>query len=107
MLLSRELRLNNDARDTLRHLARSSKDVGLYKQTLKTIRFLVTNPRHPSLQTHKYHTLFGPEGEDVYEAYVQNNTPGAYRVFFYYGPDRVVKGKRFPVITILVVTPHP
>ena len=38
--------------------------------------------------------------EDVFEAYAENNTPGAYRIFWYYGP-----GKN--QITILAITPHP
>jgi len=41
----------------------------------------------------------GPGGEDVFEAYVEQDTPAAYRVFWYYGPAR---GN----ITILSITPH-
>jgi hypothetical protein len=59
-----------------------------------------TNMRHPGLKTHKYNSLYGLEGEDVFEAYVENRTPGAFRVFWYYGPDK-------NVITILAITPHP
>lgn len=66
----------------------------------RCLGFLQTNPRHPGLNTHKYTDLRGPRGEDVFEAYAQNRTPGAYRVFWYYGP-----GKR--EITILAITPHP
>jgi hypothetical protein len=71
-----------------------------YKATRKTLGFLETNPRHPSLNTHKYSDFIGPIGEDVFEAYCENRTPGAYRIFWYYGP-----GKN--VITILAITPHP
>ena len=59
-----------------------------------------TNLRHPSLNTHKYDSLSGPEGEEIFEAYVENKTPGAYRVFWYYGPGQ-------GVLTILAITPHP
>jgi len=38
---------------------------------------------------------------------VQNNTSGAWRIFFYYGPDEVIEGKRIPTITIAAITPHP
>ena len=58
------------------------------------------NLRHPSLNTHKYNEMVGPNGEDVFESYAQNNTPGAYRVFWHYGPG---KG----TITILEICPHP
>ena len=61
---------------------------------------MATNLRHPSLKTHKYDTLYGPNEEEVFEAYVENKTPAAFRVFWYYGPG---KG----VITVIAITPHP
>ncbi len=66
----------------------------------KTLGFMETNLRHPSLNTHEYTSLKGPNGEKVFEAYVQQKTPSAYRVFWYYGPDR---GQ----FTIVAITPHP
>jgi hypothetical protein len=66
----------------------------------KTLGFMETNLRHPSLNTHEYTSLKGPNGEKVFEAYVQQKTPSAYRVFWYYGPDR---GQ----LTIVAITPHP
>ena len=78
-------------------------DAGLAKR-LKAVRkalaWLETNPRHPGLNTHKFSSLKGPGGEEVFEAYVENKTPAAWRVFWYYGPDR-------NQITILAITPHP
>jgi hypothetical protein len=61
---------------------------------------LAKNPHHPSLQTHEFTSFKGTKGEKVFEAYAEQNTPGAYRLIWYYGPDR---GK----ITIFVITPHP
>ena len=69
------------------------------KAVRKTLGLLETNPRHPSLRTHKYETLSKREYE-VFEAYAENNTPGAYRVFWRYGPGA-------KEITILAITPHP
>jgi hypothetical protein len=66
----------------------------------KCLGYLQLNPRHPGLNTHKYSDMRGPNGEDVFEAYAQNRTPGAYRVFWYYGPDN-------REITVLAITPHP
>ncbi len=60
---------------------------------------LETNPRHPSLRTHKFQTLQGPKGEPVFEAYAENQTAAAYRIFFYYGEN--------DQIMIVAVTPHP
>jgi hypothetical protein len=70
------------------------------KKVTKTLGLLQTNPKHPSLQTHEYRSLSGPQGEKVYEAYVENRTPAAFRIFWYYGPG---KG----AITIVAVTSHP
>jgi len=82
--------------------SKSSQQEGLFKQVRKTIVLLADNPRHPGLQTHPYHSLenpFDPKAK-VFEAYAQHRTPGAYRVFWCYGP-----GKN--EITILAITPHP
>jgi mRNA-degrading endonuclease RelE of RelBE toxin-antitoxin system len=81
---------------------KSTPAEGLFKQVAKTIQLLSNNPKHPGLQTHPYITLEHPydNKEKVFEAYVQNRTPGAYRVFWCYGPDK----KR---ITIIAITPHP
>lgn len=61
---------------------------------------LQSNPRHPGLKTHKFSSLSGPNGEEIFEAYAENNTPAAYRIFWFYGP-----GKK--EITIVAITPHP
>ena len=61
---------------------------------------LQSNPRHPGLKTHKYSSLSGPDGEEILEAYAENNTPAAYRIFWFYGP-------RKKEITIVAITPHP
>ena len=70
------------------------------KAVLKTLALMETNLRHPSLNAHEFKSLKGPQGEKVFEAYAQQKTPGAYRIFWYYGPD---KG----IISILGIVPHP
>jgi len=78
-------------------------DDGLAKR-LKAVRkalgMLETNPRHPGLNTHKFVSIKSPNGEEVFEAYAENKTPAAWRIFWIYGPG---KNK----ITILAITPHP
>lgn len=85
-----------------RNAAPASKAEGLFKQVRDCINKLVNNPRHPGLHTHKYKSIENPYDpkQPVFEAYAQNQTPGAYRVFWCYGP---AKGE----ITILAITPHP
>src|SRR5476651_729163 len=82
--------------------AGASPAEGLLQQIYKTIELSGQNPRHPGLKTHEYDALTNPYSskEKVFEAYAQNNTPGAYRVFWCYGPK---KGR----ITILAITSHP
>lgn len=81
---------------------KTSRAEGLFKQIHKTLKLLTQNPRHPSLQTHQYHSLEHPYNPEVkvFEAYAQHKTPGAYRVFWCYGPE---KGQ----LTIIAITPHP
>ncbi len=77
-------------------------DAGLAKRlkaVCKALGLLETNPRHPGLKTHKFSSLKGPGGEEVFEAYAENRTPAAWRIFWYYGPDK-------KQITILAITPH-
>lgn len=71
-----------------------------YQKVLKTLGLMQSNLRHPSLNTHKYESLAGPNGEEVFEAYVESKTPAAFRIFWHYGPGK-------EVITILAITSHP
>lgn len=71
-----------------------------FKAVRKALGYLETNPKHKGLNTHKFSSLVGPNGEEVFEAHAENNTPAAYRIFWYYGP-----GKN--VITAFAITPHP
>lgn len=71
-----------------------------YKAVVKALRFLSSNPRHQSLNTHEYTTLSGPNGEKVFEAYAEQSTPAAYRIFWYYGPEK-------DKITVVSIVPHP
>jgi hypothetical protein len=96
-----KFRLNFTSR-AIKDMEGLARDAGLQKRlksVQKALGLLETNPRHPSLQTHKFQTLQGPSGELVFEAYAENKTAAAYRIFFYYGEN--------DQIMILAVTPHP
>ena len=71
---------------------------------LKKVRICLgrieTNPKYLGLQSHKYNDKKGKNGEDVWESYVENNNPSAWRVFWHYGPNKKKS-------TILLITPHP
>lgn len=81
---------------------KSSKGEGLAKQIKKAVDLLGQDPRHKGLATHKYDAIPNPYDSEkpVFEAYAQNNTPGAYRVFWCYGPGK-------DNVTIIAITPHP
>ena len=88
------------AEETYDQLKQDESQHKRYKAVKKTLNLLAADPRHNSLQTHPYASLRGPNEEKVFEAYAEQNTPAAYRVFFYYGPSR-------GVITVFAITPHP
>jgi len=106
--MRRELRFKPTANEQLTYLEDTPALKGTLKQVRKTLGYLETNLRAKSLQTHKYESLTRRYGVQVFEAYAQQDTPVAYRVFWHYGPDEIDKnGKRIPIITILAITPHP
>lgn len=82
--------------------AKPSKQEGLFKQVVKCLSLLSSNPRHPGLESHEFTSIPHPykKGDKVFEAYIQHRTPGAYRLFWCYGPSK-------DQITIIAITPHP
>ncbi len=96
--MSFKLAFTREAASALKKLE-AANDPKLRK-VRKALGLLETNPRHPSLATHEFDSLSGPAGEKVFEAYAENQTPGAWRIFWYYGPSP-------GMIRILNITPHP
>ena len=95
-----EIFLTDDAREQLNHLKYQKDFQKRYKAVAKTLTLLAANPRYPSLRTHQFTSQQGPNGEKVFEAYAEQSTPAAYRVFWYYGPHP-------KQITIIAITAHP
>ena len=97
-----ELKFTRNALEQLRKIQSQVSQAGLTRQIKKSLGYLQTNPKHPSLKTHPYNSIDHPwqQGEKVFEAYAQNNTPSAYRIFWCYGPDK-------KQVTIIAITPHP
>lgn len=89
---------SDDANETLDRL--EVENTRKSAKVLKALGYMQTNLKHPGLHTHEYDARTGNKGEKVYEAYVENHTPGAYRIYWHYGPERWV-------ITVLAITPHP
>jgi len=94
------IQLTQEAQDQYKLLL---NDKGLHKRlkaVQKTLQFLKHNPRHPGLQTHKFTSLKGHGGEEIFESYAEQNTPAAYRVFWHYGLEK-------QQITVITITSHP
>lgn len=76
------LRFTATAAEDLAALESDRSAAKRLKAVRKALGLIETNLRHPGLHTHKYSQLFGPNGEQVFEAYVENRTPAAFRVFW-------------------------
>lgn len=70
------------------------------KAVKKALGYMETNLRHPGLRTHKHTELSKQHGFEIFESYAQNNTPGAYRIFWRYGTKR---GQ----IVVIAIVKHP
>jgi hypothetical protein len=95
-----KLRFTAEAASVLEDLAAKKQYETKLKKVRKTLGRLQTDPRHPGLHSHKYSSVKGANNEDVWDSYVENNTPGAWRIFWHYGPDA-------DFITIITIGPHP
>ncbi|HUZ08627.1 MAG TPA: hypothetical protein VMU76_00445 [Acidimicrobiales bacterium] len=58
------------------------------------------NPRHAGLNSHRYQQFDKLHGQPVWESYVENHNPSAWRVWWAYGPGQ-------NEITVLMIGPHP
>ena len=88
-----------EAEKNLRDLKKKG-DIAKLRKIKEALDKIQQNPRHPGLHTHKYQSFKTKGGDDVFQSYVENHIPSAYRIFGYYGPDN-------NIITIIAITPHP
>jgi hypothetical protein len=101
-----ELKYTVEAQQQFDALSKKKSLKKRFKAVKKSLFFLSQDPSYPSLKTHKYDSIQGPDGTEVFEAYAENKTPAAYRIFWcYYPPKKHPKAKG--TITILAITPHP
>lgn len=95
-----EIKFTVKSEEQFNKLKNTKSKKAQFKAVGKTIAYMKINLRHPSLNTHKFSDMESPFGGVVFESYAQNKTPGAYRVFWVYGPN-------LTQITVLAITPHP
>ena len=106
--MHRELIFAPEADEQLAYLENSPAHKGALKQVRKVLGYLETNLKAKSLRIHPFESLTKRYDIAVFQAYAQQNTPGAYRILWHYGPDgKDKKGKRIPIITVINITKHP
>jgi hypothetical protein len=105
--MERKIKFTPTADKQLTALEKTPSKAALLAQVRKALGYLELDPHHPGLQTHEFLSLTGIHGEKIFEAYAQNSIPGAYRIFWHYGPGEIWVKKRTPVITIIAITAHP
>lgn len=105
--MRQKLKFTPTADAQLTALENTPARAALLAQVRRALGYLEVDPHHPGLHTHEFTSLTGVNGEKVFEAYAQNKTPGAYRIFWHYGPDEIRGKRRTAVITIVAITSHP
>ncbi len=87
------------------------RDAAKHRKVVKCLRKIAQDPRQSGLNSHKYDSMVGPNGEEIWESYVENKTSSAWRAFWCYGPnERVAEdpgGAVVQIITVVAITPHP
>jgi hypothetical protein len=94
------LKFTPEASATLDDMERDNSYAKKLKKVRKALGYIEVDPRHSGLQSHQYESLHGPNNEPVWESYIENQTPGAWRIWWWYGPKQ---GE----ISILAIGPHP
>lgn len=99
--LGMEILITATAQQIIDSLAKGKKaDPKKLRKIRKTLDILAIDTRHPSLATHRYETLDKPFGVPVWQSYIEQGTPSAWRIWWYFGPAD-------GTITILTLGPHP
>lgn len=94
------LLFTDEASQVLDKLEKTPTTERKLRKVRKTLALLEQNPRRPPLNSHKYTSLRGANGEDVWDSYIENRTPSAWRLFWHCGPGA-------DTITVVTLGPHP
>lgn len=93
------LRLTGEAERALRELEERPQHAKFHRRVRRSLEQLAHDPRHPGLHSHQYAVAGRLHAAAVWESYVQNDAPGAWRIWWRYGPGD-------DVITVLLIGPH-
>jgi len=96
---ARVIRFTEGAAATIENLRQ--RDPKRHKKVQKALRNLRDHGQdYPGLRTHRYQTVPGANGQAVWQSYIENKTPSAWRMWWHHGPG---SGE----ITILSLASHP
>jgi hypothetical protein len=102
-----ELRFSPTAAETVQGLIAGGQGTAIkLKKVRKALGLLQTDPTYPGLHSHLYQHFPGLEKGKVWDSYVENRTPGAWRIYWMYGPNEMRDDAEIAVITVLVIGPH-
>ncbi len=94
--MSFTLEMTSQAEQQIHDIMMDKSKSGLQKQLKKALRLLSENPKHPGLNSHPIGDI---DGVKIWTSYVQNNSPQAHRIVWFYA---IIKN----TIYILQVIPH-
>lgn len=101
-----ELRFSDEARKILTLLASGKKqDPKKAKKVRNTLDRISEDPTYPSLKSHVYNDTekkYSDGKVKIFTSYVENDTPGAWRILWKYGPN----DGEIEIITILWLGSH-
>jgi hypothetical protein len=101
-----KLRFSPSADATLKALESGDpNDLAKLTKVRRALARLEQDPRHPGLHSHRYESFPVDRNVKVWDSYVENRTPGAWRIFWQYGPHE--PDADLPIITVLAMGPHP
>ena len=77
-----KLRFAPAAAEVLKDLESAAQYTAKLRKVRKALGLIQQDPRYPGLNSHKYVSLHGADGQDVWDSYVEDNTPAAWRIFW-------------------------
>ena len=95
--MAHRLVITDHAQDIIDGLKDDPKRV---KKIVKVLALLEMDHRYPSLASHPYQQLDALYGERIWESYVEQGTPSAWRIWWFFGPE---DGE----ITVVDLAKHP
>lgn len=104
---SYQLRFATPARETPDLLDGSPQYAAKLRKARRALGLLQIKPRHSGLHSHQYENFPGAPKVKVRDSYVENRIPGAWRIWWMYGPDEIRDNHTVAVITVLDIGPHP